>query len=606
MQWLLNLLVALFAGRCIVAQDHLQKPLVGQKKPPNIIFFLTDDLDLHMDSLSYMPLLKKHLTDKGTSFNRHYCTVSLCCPSRASLWTGQHAHNTNVTELRPPWGGYPKFVSQGYNEDYLPVWLQAVGYSTYYAGKFLNSQSVDNYNDPHAAGWTGSDFQLDPHTYEYLNATFQRNHDPPVSYEGQYSTDVLADKAHGFLTDALDSETPFFFTIAPVAPHANVKHWTEQVDGEPVARSDIGPAVSAERHKHLFEDVTVPRTPNFNPNEPSGVSWISRLPQQNQTNVDYNDGFYRTRLQSLQSVDEMIDSVTTRLEQAGVLDNTYIFFSSDNGFTIGQHRRQPGKQSAFEEDVSVPLIVRGPGVSEGMATNIVSSHIDLAPTFLRLAGAETRQSLDGLAIPLHRPEIEEAQSTRQENVNIEHWGITMSEGKYDKVLHTNHTYKALRLAGQTHNLLYTVWCSGEHELYDLNRDPYQMHNLHALDHSTPYHPSSPSQNNTIPPTTLARLLPRLDTLLKLLKTCRGWECTHPWEQLHPLGGVHSLTKALQPRFDSFYEEQQERIRFEKCELGFIPESEGPVWDGRGFDGEEMLGVGLEDLVQGGEGWSQFV
>lgn len=164
----------------------------------------------------------------------------------------------------------------------------------------------------------------------------------------------------------------------------------------------------------------------------------------------------------------MVYSVMTRLEEADILDNTYIFFSSDNGFTIGQHRRQPGKQSAFEEDVSVPLIIRGPGVPEGTTTDIVSSHVDLAPTFLQLADAETSEKLDGLVIPLHHSELDDARTTRQENVNIEHWGITMPEGKYGKFLYQNHTYKALRLAGKTHNLLYTVWCSGEHELYDLN------------------------------------------------------------------------------------------------------------------------------------------
>lgn len=266
MQWLINLLIAVFAGRWMVARDPPQGPLTTQKRP-NIIFFLTDDQDLHMGSLNYMPFVKKHLLDRGTLYKRHYCTVSLCCPARASLWTGKHAHNTNITELRPPWGGYPKFISQGYNEKYLPVWLQAADYDTYYVGKFLNSQSVDNYNDPHAAGWTGSDFQLDPHTYEYFNSTFQRNHDPPISYEGKYTTDILANKAHHFLGDALVSDHPFFLTIAPIAPHANVKHWTEDVDGKSVARSEIGPAIPAERHKHLLQDVEVPRTPNFNPDE---------------------------------------------------------------------------------------------------------------------------------------------------------------------------------------------------------------------------------------------------------------------------------------------------------------------------------------------------
>src|SRR6201999_2088378 len=118
--------------------------------------------------------------------------------------------------------GYPKFISQGFNDAYLPIWLQDAGYRTYYVGKLFNAQSVSNYDKPYAAGWTGSDFLLDPYTYEYYNPTFQRDHDPPVRYEGQYSTDIVADKALGFLETALQEDKPFFLTIAPIAPHSNV------------------------------------------------------------------------------------------------------------------------------------------------------------------------------------------------------------------------------------------------------------------------------------------------------------------------------------------------------------------------------------------------
>lgn len=89
---------------CSFAAD--QQPLLihNLKKQPNIVFILTDDQDLHMDSLSYMPQLKKHISDQGTTFENHYCTVALCCPSRVSLWTGKAAHNTNVTDVNPPYG----------------------------------------------------------------------------------------------------------------------------------------------------------------------------------------------------------------------------------------------------------------------------------------------------------------------------------------------------------------------------------------------------------------------------------------------------------------------------------------------------------------------
>lgn len=382
-------------------------------------------------------------------------------------------------------GGYPKFVSQGFNDNYLPVWLQQAGYGTYYVGKLFNAQTVKNYNSPHAAGWTGSDFLLDPYTYRYLNATFQRNQNEPVNYEGQYATDVLSEKAHGFLDDALkelqDEGTPFFLTVAPTAPHSDVNIKRDLIDGNFTETSNVqSPPVPAERHKHLFADAVVPRTPNFNPDKPGGASWISKLPRQNQSNVEFNDHFYRSRLRSLQAVDEMIDSLVTRLTDARVLDNTFIVYSTDNGYTIGQHRRQPGKQCAFEQDINVPLIVRGPGVPEGASTDIVTSHTDIAPTFLSLTGASAPVDFDfdGQAIPLTRSLLEnivpagvEARASsgtsRSEHVNVEMWGIIMSEGKFGSVLYPNHTYKALRLVGSEYSFLYTVWCSGEHELYNM-------------------------------------------------------------------------------------------------------------------------------------------
>lgn len=163
-------------------------------------------------------------------------------------------------------GGYPKFISQGLNSAYLPVWLQEAGYNTYYTGKLMNSHTIHNYDTPFPAGFNGSDFLLDPYTYDYLNSTFQRNRDPPVSHEGDYSTDVLAEKAYGFLEDALQSERPFFLAIAPIAPHSNLRFHMPDL-GHPMDIYTVGMTapIPAKRHQDLFRDVIVPRTPNFNP-----------------------------------------------------------------------------------------------------------------------------------------------------------------------------------------------------------------------------------------------------------------------------------------------------------------------------------------------------
>ncbi|KAK5630809.1 hypothetical protein RRF57_006524 [Xylaria bambusicola] len=533
-----------------------QLPL-RDKDRPNVVFVLTDDQDLHLDSLQYMPFVRKHLIEKGTSFNKHYCTTALCCPSRVTLWTGKVPHNTNVTDVNPPYGGYPKFVNQSLNDNYFPVWLQQAGYNTYYTGKLFNAHTVLNYNDPYPRGYTGSDFLLDPFTYEYLNSTFQRNQEAPRSHEGEYSTDVMAEKAYGFLNDAVrDLENrPFFLTVAPISPHANV-HITAY--SETNQMSVFTEPIPAKRHEHLFKDVKVPRTKNFNPDQVT--IWgklVARPAAAEPVNVDYNDHFYRQRLRSLQAVDELVDGLITRLEGYGILENTYFVYSSDNGYHIGQHRLQPGKTCGYEEDINVPLIIRGPGIAENQEADIVTSHTDLAPTFLELLGIPLQGDFDGSPIPLMAEELRSAENARREHVNVEFWGRAIGEGIYEPK--------------PEYSLYYSVWCNNEHELYDMTVDPGQLHNLLAADG----HPLE--SEALIAGRSISDVVSRLDALLFVLKSCKGRTCREPWKQLHPAGNVETLADALRSRYDEFYAEQAS-VSFEYCAAGYIVNAEGPMWE----------------------------
>ena len=313
--------------------------------------------------------------------------------------------------------------------------MQDAGYSTYYTGKLFNAHTVDNWNSPHPAGFTSSDFLLDPHTYEYLNATFQRNEEPPKSYEGQYSTDVIAEKAYALLDEGIASGKPFFLTVAPVAPHSNVN--SSGIDlspgrGEiPIDAIHMTAPIPAERHKHLFSGVKVPRKANFNPQVSGGASWIKSLARLTDEVVDYNDGFYRARLQALQAVDELVEGLIERLDGYEVLENTYVIYTTDNGYHISQHRLNPGKECGFEEDINVPLVIRGPGVPKGEVADVVTAHTDLAPTFLKIAEGDWRRGdLDGSPIPLDEDALQEQKNSRQEHVNVEFWGRSIPEGIY--------------------------------------------------------------------------------------------------------------------------------------------------------------------------------
>ncbi|TVY81869.1 Arylsulfatase [Lachnellula suecica] len=578
---------SLFQLPCLLV--GLSLALVAAKKP-NIVFIITDDQDLHLQSLDYMPLVQKYLTDKGTFYKRHYCTVALCCPSRVNLWTGKAAHNTNVTDVMPPYGGYPKFVDRGYNDDYLPVWLQNAGYNTYYTGKLFNSHTIFNYDNPVAGGFTGSDFLLDPFTYQYYNAVLSRNGRKPVSYAGQYSPDVIAEKAFGFLEEAMADEKPFFIAIAPIAPHSEV------------STGNFSQPQYAPRHADLFTDYKVPRTKNFNPDKPSGANWIAKLPQLNETVIAYNDEFARCRLRALQSVDEMVEGVVQRLADNGILDNTYVFYTSDNGFHISQHRMHPGKTCGYETDINIPLIVRGPGVGVGKVLDAVTSHTDLAPTIMKIAGEELREDFDGLPIPFN-----EEEKGKIEHVNVEYWGRGIPEGKYGFegwVLnyYLNNTYKALRLIGDTYNLYYSVWCTNETELYDMTRDPDQLHNLAT--------PEVLSPDYEISGRNIEHVIARLDALMMVLKSCKASSCTDPWKVLHPPGDVTDFPSALSTELDTFYEEQP-KVSFSKCELGYIVESEGPqipfvFGQGAGDSGMYVQEGGEGQMTMGYRGdWSAW-
>ncbi|KAM0420921.1 hypothetical protein ACHAPT_011311 [Fusarium lateritium] len=573
----------LLLSEAALAQQQDQVILNAAAKKNNIVFILTDDQDAVLDSVAYMPRLKKHVIDEGTSFVNHFTTTAICCPSRVSLWTGKQPHNTNVTDVSPPYGGFPKFVSQGLNENYLPVWLQEAGYNTYYTGKLFNAHTVNNYDSPFPAGWTGTNFLLDPGTYSYLNPIYQRNREAPVQHHGTHTSDLIAEYARELLGEAISSDKPFFAAIAPVAPHSNID--VNRGSGPPTMTIPI----PAERHSHLFEGVKVPRTANFNPNSPSGVSWIRKLSQLNESAVSYLDDYYRARLQALQGVDEIVEQVIHQLGEASLLEDTYIVYSSDNGFHLGQHRLPPGKECGFDEDIRVPLFVRGPGVPAGSVETAVTTHIDLAPTLLKLAGARLRSDFDGTPIPV----LPGPGTRRHEHVAVEYWGIALAEGEIGgfgmlgfplpfpsfqtadeittdgkgQILMPNNTYKGVRIAHEDYDLYYSAWCSNEHELYDLKADPGELHNLLPEDDDVTADVSLLGKSTR-------QIINRLDALMLVLKSCKGESCVEPWKILHPDGDVASLKDALEDKFDEFYK-QQVKVRFDRCEDGYLIDAEGP-------------------------------
>ncbi|KAK9419916.1 putative Arylsulfatase [Seiridium unicorne] len=551
----------LAAATAAAATNHDPDPCPPTSPKPNFIFIMTDDQDLHLSSMDYMPAVDRHFTKEGTTFDKHYATVSLCCPSRVTLLTGRAAHNTNVTDIKPPFGGYPQFIAEGWNDNYLPVWLQAEGYNTYMAGKLMNGFSETNCNDPPPNGWTSRDLFIDPNTYTYYNASMQKDQGEVKFYPGEYSTDMVANKSIDFLDDAIHAGQPFFLAVTPIGPHS------ELVD------DGFTHPLPAQRHEHMYPGLKAPRTSNFNPDVPSSGGWIKTLDPLNDTVIDYMDDWYRNRILALQSVDDLVDNILERLHKdPDVLDNTYLIYTSDNGYHIGQHRLAPGKTCAIEEDINIPFVIRGPGIEKGKRVSIPTTHTDIVPTLFQLAGIPLQDEFDGQPMPVTSDQLNELDncSHKTEHIGVEYWGIGLLEGKYqgNGTLIDNggglfNTYKALRVIADDYNIAYVVWCLNEHELYDMEADPGQMNNLYDT-------------NGTINNWPVPKLTARIDALLLTLKACKGRVCTHPWETLHPQDDVHSLREAMNPKFDDFYTNEL-KVTYTACMKGYIPEFEGALY-----------------------------
>ncbi|KAI8357724.1 alkaline-phosphatase-like protein [Mortierella sp. GBAus27b] len=540
---------------------------------PNFLVILTDDQDLRMNSLDYLPLVKKYLRDEGTEFTNYYTTTAMCCPSRVSLWSGQFAHNHNVTDESPPHGSYTKFVSQKLDNNWLPTWLQQAGYSNNYIGKFINGVTPALKHAPKGFDKNHWEPLVAPNIYTFYSPVFSTNNGPLEAHTGVYQTDIISDKSITILDGLAKNKTqPFLFVVSPTAPHDEV--WSKP-DGVVFT-----PPVPAKRHEGLFKHAKAPRHPNFNPEHNDKVSWIGQLPRLNQSEVDRIDAKYRARLQSLQATDELVERLVKRLKHNGQLDNTYIVYTTDNGYHLGTHRMYAGKQTAYEEDTNIPFIIRGPGIAKGIKSRAVATHTHFPATVLKLAGLPVPDELDAHSIPVLANKAVYGKDQSSEAFAVEFWSQAFFEnatGRYD----TN-TYKSVRLIGRGYNLLYTVWCTGEKEYYDLVKDPFQIKNLYKDTKTT--------------------LLDRLDALLNVLRTCKGPTCRDPWSVLHPEnhglkageeqeeekgkshshgGGVdkhrrvRSLQEALDKKYDSFYANYP-KFGFKNCLQYYLSSNEGTV------------------------------
>ncbi|HEV2875448.1 MAG TPA: sulfatase [Thermoleophilaceae bacterium] len=434
------LAVALVLGGCGASPEAGR-----QQSRPNVLVLLTDDQTI--ESMRVMAGVRSELGAAGTTFERSFVSNPLCCPSRATLYTGQYTHNHGVIGNRPPEGGYGRLDKS----EWLPVWLQRAGYHTVHIGKFMNRYGLDSPPTEVPPGWNEWYTSVDPSTYRFTD--YELNENGVVSSYPSYSTDEYSERAADAVERLAPSEQPFFLSVAYLAPHSGAPRETDDPAG-------LATPMPAPRHRDAFAAEPLPSAPAFDEADVSDKpSFVRRRPRLSPERKAAITEMYRQELESLLAVDEGVVRVVDALRASGELDDTLIVFTSDNGFFHGEHRVPYGKVMVYEPSIRVPLILRGPGVPAGARRRQLVTNADLAPTILEAAGAVPAGRVpDGRSLfPL----------LRDRGLA---WGRELLvEGApgFQAV-----AYAALR----NDRFVYVEHDNGERELYDLRRDPDQLEN----------------------------------------------------------------------------------------------------------------------------------
>jgi N-acetylglucosamine-6-sulfatase len=435
------LAISASAAAVLVATLPVDDMAAAPAAPPNVVVVLTDDQS--PESLPHnppvMPYLQARMNDPADHwvyFRNAFLNTPLCCPSRASILTGQYSHHTGVTD---------NANARVFRESStLATWLQPRGYRTAMIGKYLNGYPFGRgpYVPPGWDRWVAKESSQ----HYYYDYTLVED-GVRVSYgstAADHSTDVLAGKATDFVRRAPAGQ-PFFLYFAPIAPHY--------------------PMTPPPRHATALADLAPTRRPSFNELDVSDKpAWVRARPPMTAELITEHDRRRLDSYRSLLGVDDAVRSIMTALEEKGVLDNTVVIFLSDNGHAFGEHRWTE-KLCAYEECIRTPLLIRYPPTTRRTESRFVTN-VDLAPTIVGLTGATATLPTDGQSLV---PLLAGTPPSAWRSGVLLYWKGNATDPVTG--------YWGIR----TPNFLYAEHATGERELYDLtgvrgSADPYQLEN----------------------------------------------------------------------------------------------------------------------------------
>jgi arylsulfatase A-like enzyme len=442
---------------------------------PNVVVVMTDDQTAAQ--MRALPRTRALIGRTGVDFKDFYVTDPLCCPSRATFLAGEYAHNTGVIS-----NGGPNALPALRESDTLGPWLEDAGYRTAFVGKYLNGYGGSD-AERVPPGWTEWHALTDPTTQDYYD--YDLNENGAIRHYGSapddYKTRVLGHLAVDAVNHAARGDRPLFLYVGFNAPHA--------------------PSTPAPRDAGSYADAVPPETPAFDEADVSDKpSFLRHQPRLSAGALARIKSRNQRALESLTEVDRQVEKIVTALRDKGELGNTYLIFTSDNGYLDGEHRIEFGKLLAYEPSSHVPLLIRGPGIPTHANSDALAGNIDLAPTIAAIARARPTAEIDGHSL---MPYAADPDRTDERPLEIESL-------VRDRSTYYGFPYRAIR----TTRYLYVDYSTGDEELYDLRDDPYELENRAG----------DPTYANT--ERTLARQLARL-------RECAGQECDQPVGRVPP-------------------------------------------------------------------------
>lgn len=522
---------ALVIGLVLLATDDARaaRAKASELQKPSFVVIQTDDQTLEelYDGVRMlngneefaMPNTLQMLGEQGVTFTRYYTPYSLCAPSRVSLLTGRYAHNNHVQGNVPPNGGWTGFQSRLAYSHNLATWLQGAGYRTIHIGKILNGYGDAPYSPGTEVppGWSSWHTILNSDTNHFAYGYLLNNNgvvEGPYGDSGSWETREYGaiddagcpyaplngqpcyfetDKFNALATEELAAtspEQPFYMQVDYTAPHGDFR----KPAGPQPATRDIGRFSGA--------PLPVGRAEGFNEgNVNDKPRFIREAPYLSAQEIHTYRVYYQNCLNALVSVDEGVKQILDQLNALGRINNTYVIFTSDNGFFFGEHRLVGGKFLAYEPSTHLPLIIRGPGIEPNTHSGQLVNTPDIAPTILELAGVKPDKSIDGVSmVPFmedpslrtRRPLLFESfvETNDVEQNGGASTGETTSKGsprgrlalkatrRQGAAAHASEVappknYYGIRLGPYK----YIEWPDGEKELYDVNKDPYELNNI---------------------------------------------------------------------------------------------------------------------------------